>query len=277
MRTLIGLLYFIVFVQCSAPKGDGGAVDSTSVASDSSVASAETAEPVAYSPGEAPRSIPSNFPAFNDELFTEDPTEAIINDAMFQLLDRYDTARLLSIRREGEVTFMEPNDYEGESEVTITRSEVWYFDPDSAMQLRAYSKSWTESGSYTETKIYLFDKQEMIAAYEDHDATGQDTQLSRYRAVFSKCPKCGIVSLNPNMGYGENSVEILGEDYKERIAAAFWKDYDLMTSFLETSTGELDAEMYITREEVKERSASFDLNYTMDERLAIKFIPQNTE
>ncbi len=92
---------------------------------------------------------------------------------------------------------------------------------------------------------------------------------------FHECPKCGIVSINPNTGYGENSVEVLGEDYKDRITTDFWNEYKSMTAFVETSTGELDAEMYATKQEVKERSASFDLIYTMNEQLAIKFIPQN--
>jgi hypothetical protein len=277
MRTPILVFVIITLLGCASPKVEETSGDSTVIANDSITQNVAT-QPVNYAPASYPPSLPSNFPGYSAELFTEDSTEAVVNEAVFELLNRYDTAELLSIQSSFAVTYQVSNDYdEGTSDATLNESENWYFDSDSAMQLRAYTHTWEESGSYSGMTIYIFDKEEIIAVYEDRDVTGQDTQISRYRAAFSKCPKCGIRSMNPNMGYGENSIDILDESYRELVSSKFWQEYNQLMAFLDATPGEFSGDQYVVQQDGAHGNTPFVVDYTIDEKLAYKFVTKDSD
>jgi hypothetical protein len=275
MRAIVCFLLIVIVLACASPKTDES-TDSVALVTDTVMESVPEQQTVSYTPDAPEKQYRSNFPGYSPDLFTDDATEASINEALFKLLDRYDTTELLTITSSYSVTYPVQNEYdEGTTDVTKTDYKTWYYENDSSMTLRAYSHTWEETGYYSGTTICIFgDDEEMIAVYHDSDVTGQDTQISRNRAVFTQCPKCGVVAVNPNMGYGENTVDVLDETYQQRLSTNFSLEYSQLMSFLNaaSNTGGYVNDKYRVSEDNMESETAYTIEYLVQEPLTKKFM-----
>jgi hypothetical protein len=290
MKPIPYCLLILIVLSCAPGKDNHTAVDSTVVATDTTLA---------YTPPQYHPAPARNFPLFSSYPVTENEQEVSITDALTELLNQYDTAKYKTIKSEYTVYYKVASDYEGDSlDTSETETKTWYYS--TTHELKAYSVAFEEkvgSSVYnpsseskigrSETIIYLFSSNSpedpaLVGVYKDKDTYYDNSISEKTRIITSKCPQCGV-----SFSYDSEStdeVEVLEQEYVSGLSTAFFEEYNSLLIFLKSAEMKKDNENYVAKEELAHVKPGSDysidytytVDYTINETLYKKLLKGNT-